>query len=136
MVLCTSGSPHSSQNSHLLLYPSLWLQIPEVSSHFYHYQRLWLRYFLLFISSIAEKRLEPFMSFGNLCVHAYTHVHAYTCTCTYMYTFRSDFVVCECSRFKELSLLDGSCIEVVAERQQLEGFKVAVVKNWALNRTR
>ena len=45
-------------------------------------------------------------------------------------------MVCECSWFKELSAKPGSCIQVVSERQQLQGFKVAVVKEWALNRTR
>ena len=32
--------------------------------------------------------------------------------------------------------MPGSCVELVSEREQLEGFKVAVVKEWALNRTR
>ena len=45
-------------------------------------------------------------------------------------------MVCECSWFEELSVKPGSCIEVVSERQQLQGFKVAVVKDWALNRTK
>ena len=55
-------------------------------------------------------------------------MHNYDCS--------SEFVVCECAWFEELSTQPGSCIEVVSERQQLEGFKVAVVKDWALNRTR
>jgi hypothetical protein len=31
------GSPHTSQISHLLLYPSLWLLVPGLSSQFCHY---------------------------------------------------------------------------------------------------
>ena len=60
-----SGSPHTSQISHLLLYPSLWLQKSERSSHFYHYQQSLLWYVLLLISNIAEKWLEHFLSLGN-----------------------------------------------------------------------
>ena len=60
-----SGSPHSNQISHLLLYPSFCLQKSEVSSHFYHYQQSLLRCFLLLISNITEKWLEHFMSLGN-----------------------------------------------------------------------
>ena len=56
-------------------------------------------------------------------------------TCSHC-DYSSEFVVCECAWFKELSTRPGSCIEVVSEREQLEGFKVAVVKDWALNRTR
>ena len=56
--------------------------------------------------------------------------------CVYYGVCRSEFVVCECAWFKELSNQPGSCIEMVSERQQLEGFKVAVVKDWALNKTR
>ena len=41
-------------------------------------------------------------------------------------------MVCECDWFKELSTQPGSCIEIVSERQQLEGYKVAVVKDWIL----
>ena len=47
-----------------------------------------------------------------------------------------EFVVCECDWFKELSTLPGTCVDLVSERQEIEGFKVAVVKDWALNKTR
>ena len=32
--------------------------------------------------------------------------------------------------------MPGSCVEVVAEREELEGYRVAVVKDSALNKTR
>ena len=50
--------------------------------------------------------------------------------------FSSEYVVCERERFKELSALPGTCIEVVSEWEELEGYKVAMVKDWALNKTR
>ena len=37
MYMCIRGSLHTSQISHLLLYPSLWLLVPGLSSQFLPY---------------------------------------------------------------------------------------------------
>ena len=66
------GSLHTSQNSHLLLYPSLWLLALGLSSHFCHcfLYNLLLRSTL--VSNFFEKWLQDFVSFGNPCMCACT----------------------------------------------------------------
>ena len=66
----------------------------------------------------------------------YTTTICSTIHTLYVNICRPEFVVCECSWFKELSTLPGSCVELVSERQELEGYKVAMVKDWVLNRPR
>ena len=61
--LDASGSPHSSQISHLLPYPSHLLQQCAVSSHFYQYQQSLLQYFLLLISIYCRKMAITFYEF-------------------------------------------------------------------------
>ena len=59
------GSLHTSQVSHLLLYLSLWLLFPGLSSHFCYcfLYNLVLRSAL--VSNIFEKWLQDFECFGN-----------------------------------------------------------------------
>ena len=56
-ISAVRGSLHTSQISHLVLYPSLWLLVPGLSSHFCHY----FLYNLLLrstpVSNIFGKRL-------------------------------------------------------------------------------
>ena len=60
------GSPHSSQIIYLLMCLLLWLQRPERSCHFYHYNVYNIdRCILLLISNIDDKWLEHYVSFGN-----------------------------------------------------------------------
>ena len=59
------GSLHSSQINHLLLYPSLWLLVPGLSSHF-HYCFLY-NHFLrsTLVNNIFEKWLQDFEHLEN-----------------------------------------------------------------------
>ena len=47
-----------------------------------------------------------------------------------------EFVVCETERFSGLAELPSSCFEVVRREEVLEGFRVAVIQEWALSRAR
>ena len=54
-----------------------------------------------------------------------------------METIRPDcFVVCERKKMMRLSELEGSCVQLVEEKQQLAGYKVIVIKDWVLNHAR
>ena len=44
--------------------------------------------------------------------------------------------MCECERFDAMQRLEGAGFEVVQHRVPLPCFKVAVIQEWALNRTR
>lgn len=46
------------------------------------------------------------------------------------------FVVCERGKFLHLSSMAGSCFRVVSEREEMRGYKVAVIKRWVLNKAR
>ena len=46
------------------------------------------------------------------------------------------FVVCEKDKFLCLSEMKGSCFQVTSSREELCGYKVAVVKDWVLNKAR
>ena len=62
------GAPHhSSQISHLLLYPSLWLPVLGLSSHFHHCLFCNLLLTSALVGNIFEKWLQDFVSFGNSC---------------------------------------------------------------------
>lgn len=52
------GSLHTSQISNLLLYPSLWLPVPGLSSQFRHY----LQYSLLFNFTFQQLSVIPIIS--------------------------------------------------------------------------
>ena len=45
-------------------------------------------------------------------------------------------MVCEREKFRLLSGLAGSCFRVESEREELQGYKVAVIRSWVLNRAR
>jgi len=47
-----------------------------------------------------------------------------------------EFVVCETERFSRLAELPSSCFEVVRQEEVLEGFRVAIIQEWALSRAR
>ncbi len=60
------GSLHTSQISHLLLYPLLWLLVPGLSSHFLLYNLLLT---LLLVGNIFEKWLQKFCKLWEpLCI--------------------------------------------------------------------
>ena len=69
-----SGSPHTSQSSHFY-YPSLWLLVPGLSSYTtgFRYQQ-WL------YSSIFQKWLQDFVTFGNPCTCSWWMTSTYSCT--------------------------------------------------------
>ena len=46
------------------------------------------------------------------------------------------FVVCERRKFSQLAKLPSSCFKVVKSEEELHGYKVAVVQEWALSRAR
>ena len=64
-LLIVKGSLRTSQISHLLLYPSLWLLVPGLSSQFCHYFLYNLLLMSAVVGNIFEKRLQDFVSFGN-----------------------------------------------------------------------
>ena len=85
----TRGSLHTSQTSHLLLYPSLWLLVPGLSSHFCCYFLYNLLLKSVQVSKIIRKWPQDFVSLGNPCIH----VHAWNLVvqnvmtdCMYLYT--------------------------------------------------
>ena len=47
-----------------------------------------------------------------------------------------EFVVCERANFLSLSALPGSALEVVTEETEIQGYRMAVLREWALNRAR
>ena len=65
------GSLHTSQISHLLLYPSLWLLVPGLSSHYFLYNLLLTS---AVVGNIFEKWLQDFVSFRNPCYTDYSAV--------------------------------------------------------------
>ena len=87
MCMCR-GSPHTSQNSHLLLHPSLWLLVPGLSSHFLHYILC-----TLYIQP-AQHLIEMATRFCKLQEPLY--VRTCTCTCTlYVQYIRTYIHVCK-----------------------------------------
>ena len=44
--------------------------------------------------------------------------------------------MCERANFLSLSALPGSALEVVTEETEIQGYRMAVLKEWALNRAR
>ena len=46
------------------------------------------------------------------------------------------FVVCERRKFSQLAKLPSSCFKVVKSEEELHGYKVAVVQEWALSKAR
>ena len=59
------GPLHTSQISHLLLYPLLWLLVPGLSNHFCHCSHYNLLLRSALVSNIFGKWLQDFVSFGN-----------------------------------------------------------------------
>ena len=54
-----------------------------------------------------------------------------------LYSCRSlEFVVCERAHFSLLCRMPCSGLEMVAEEEELQGYKVAIIQEWALNRAR
>ena len=66
------GSPRSSQISHLLLYHSLWLLVPGLSSHYFLYNKL-----LMYVSNghvLLQKMATRFCEFEEpLRTNYFTH---------------------------------------------------------------
>ena len=79
----------------------------------------------------------------SACIHTHTHVHvqyihghvhvcdSHTCTCRQM-----EFVVCERAHFISLCSQAGSGMELVAGEVEMQGYRMAVLQHWALNRAR
>ena len=79
-VVVARGSLHTSQISHLLLYPSLWLLVPGLSSQFCHYFLYNLFLMSAVVAEIFEKWLQDFVSFGNPWWLRFTIVIQVICT--------------------------------------------------------
>ena len=84
------GSLHSSQISHLLLYPSLWLLVPGLSSHF-HYCFLYNHFFKVNAGQqYLWKMATRFWTLRKpliICIYPLpTHTHAHTHTIIYTHT--------------------------------------------------
>ncbi len=73
---------------------------------------------------------DPYMKKRLVCLFVYI------CMCLFISFRPTQFVVCEGQKFSELSTLPSSCFHVVNAGLQLEGYRVAVVTEWALNRAR
>lgn len=93
-----------------------------------------------------------------MCIHLVTkaelhiHVHVYIvvslCTCiilmcVYMcsvYTIPTcrglEFVVCERAHFISMCSLPGSGMKLVEREVEMQGYRVAILQDWALNRAR
>ena len=59
----------------------------------------------------------------------------FQCVCCW-YFRHMEFVVCERANFLSLSALPGSALEVVTEETEIQGYRMAVLREWALNRAR
>ena len=46
------------------------------------------------------------------------------------------FVVCEREKFLSLSQASRFCFKTESEREELRGYKVAIIKEWVLNNAR
>ena len=66
MLLGGRGSPHTSQISHLILYPSLWLLVPGLSSQFFAIISYTTGFLMsAMVGNIFEKWLLDVVTFGN-----------------------------------------------------------------------
>ena len=61
------GSPHTSQISHLLPYPSLWLLVPGLNSQLLPLFPIQLAFISAVVGNIFQKWLQDFVTFGNPC---------------------------------------------------------------------
>ena len=62
-------------------------------------------------------------------------IEVYTCI-HFFHHSSHEFVVCETERFSRLAELPSSCFKVVRRGVVMEGYQMAVIQEWALNRAR
>ncbi len=59
----------------------------------------------------------------------------YVCVCLSLCS-EVCYIMCERLRARKLSEMKNSCVAIHQERVELRGFRVAVMKDWVLDRSR